>query len=64
MNDREIRRYDMVGRVQTFGKDRPASWPGSSPGKLEKELAKTQLRSLQVPIGILPSCSLGVTPDF
>ena len=30
MNDREIRRYDMVGRVQTFGKDRSADFAAGS----------------------------------
>lgn len=30
MNDREIRRYDMFGRVQTFGKDRSADFAAGS----------------------------------
>ena len=30
MNDRETRRYDMFGRVQTFGKDNTADFAAGS----------------------------------
>ena len=32
MNDRETRRYDMFGRVTTFGKDNTADFPAATEG--------------------------------
>jgi hypothetical protein len=31
MNDRETRRYEMFGRVVTFGKDNAADFPAANP---------------------------------